>query len=189
MSEVREFLRPYQNKRITVRGTLSYFNGFMDRDIRREVGGACIKNPEIDGVRAADHVWVTHVQHWADRKEAGTGKQIEFTALVITYPDQKLGCHNFGLRDPDDFVVLNVPLALRIPEPEREAPAVVPQAPAAGNGVPAPAECPLGMLRRVKRFVKLCGGFEQAAKMFEALAAADLPLHELRQWVVALGEE
>jgi hypothetical protein len=66
MTEVREKMIPLVGKRITVRGSLEKFGDWTKN--YRDVGRACIVDPEMNGEVLADHVWVTDVRHWRQYK-------------------------------------------------------------------------------------------------------------------------
>ena len=71
--QVREKLRPLYGKRVRVRGILSNFRAWQQN--YREVGAACISQPEIDCEVVADHVWVLHVPHWQCHRD-DVGRQV-----------------------------------------------------------------------------------------------------------------
>jgi hypothetical protein len=184
--KVREALRPYHRKRVTVRGVLDEFGDWKDYRTCREIGRACIRSPKIDHEVVASHVRVLGTLHWLPHKNA-LGSQVEFSAVVQDYPDESAGGTNFCLAAPGDFKVLHG-VALRIPDAPREPAETAPRCCVVAAPVQE-AKDPMGKLRQAKRFVKACGGFEQAARVFEALTVVDMPLDELREWVGALGEE
>jgi hypothetical protein len=62
MSEFREKLVPFKGKRIKVRGTLTRFGWWKEG--YRDLGSACIREPEMADEIIADHVWVSGTKHW-----------------------------------------------------------------------------------------------------------------------------
>jgi hypothetical protein len=183
MDEIREKLKPFVGKRITIRGCLAAFSDWIQN--YRDVGRACISLPEMEGEVVADHVWVMGVQHWFQHKE-DIGQQVEFTAVVKPYTDSKARGTNYHLTNPDELQVLHGPPALRIPDlPDDEA-LLIPDD-KAGN--PEQVQDPLEVLRQVKAFTKAIGGQDQAEKVAIALEAVTIPVPELITWVKALGEE
>ncbi len=180
MNEIREKLKPLVGKRIKFRGYLAGFEDWTDKHLYRDIGRACISQPERDSEVLADHVWVLGTKHWPH--DALTN-QVEFDAIVASYWDEKNRVTNYCLKHPGQLNTLHGPPAVKIPDivddlPER----------AETSEVELKAANPLDTLRAVKTFIKEIGGQEQAAKVAAALEAIDLPVSELISWVKALGE-
>jgi hypothetical protein len=188
MDEIREKLKPHLGKRVKIRGSLSAFSDWTHK--YRDIGRACISQPEMDGEVIASHVWVMGVQHWLDHK-ADIGKQVEFEAVVNQYADPKVGGNNYYLINPDELRILHDPPAFRISDPSpdvevrhQQEELTVP------NNVPDDkpvANDPLEVLHQVKSFVKAVGGQEQAEIVATALEAVTIPVLDLIAWIKALG--
>jgi hypothetical protein len=185
MDEIREKLKPHLAKRIKIRGRLSEFSGWMQK--YRDIGRACIAQPELDGEVVADHVWVMGVQHWQSHK-ADIGKQVEFTAVVNPYQDMKTGRRNYHLINPDELVVLHDPPAFRYPDPPAQEDTAPPEEVLPATDEKPLAQAPLETLRQVKVFITAVGGQEQAEKVMGALEAVTIPLPDLIVWVRVMTE-
>jgi hypothetical protein len=185
MDDIREKLKPYLAKRIKIRGCLSKFDLWTDRRTNREIGRACISNPELDGEVIASHVWVMNVKHWPRSEK---GKQVEFEAVVNQYADAKVGGNNYHLINPDDLHILHDPPAFRISDlppdedvrPQQEALPVPTNKPVTND--------PLETVRQVRAFTKAVGGQEQAENVAKALEDVKISLPDLITWIKALGE-
>jgi hypothetical protein len=185
MDEIREKLKPYEGKRIKIRGCLSAFADWMHK--YRDIGRACIAQPELDGEVVADHVWVMGVQHWLGHK-GDIGKQVEFSAVVKPYQDMKMAHRNYHLINPDELVVLHDPPAFRFPTPQADEDIPPPEEEAPVTDEKQVEPPPLETLRQVKGFTKAVGGQEQAEKVVEALEAVTIPVPDLIAWVKAMAE-
>ena len=183
MSDIREKLAPHVAKRVQVRGQLTKFDSWIER--YRDIGRACISDPEIDGEVIAHHVWVFGVGHWLDHKP-NVGKQVEFEAIVSPYTD-KAGKQNYCLRNPDELIVLYAAPALMIPEPPHEYETPAPE-PEPDDDAPERMD-PLQIMREVKTFTKECGGLEQAERIALALQNVTIPLPYLIEWLKAMRDE
>jgi hypothetical protein len=192
MSEIREQLKPYVGERIKVRGTLSRFADWEDRSHGgREIGRACIEQPEVDNVVVADHVWVMGVLHWLPYK-AAIGHDVEFCAVVKEYTDSQ-GFRNYNLVNPDQLSVLHGPPALSIPDPPAPKTSVPFEKeelsmPDKSQSDVRPTDDPVQLLRQMKTFVKTVGGPEQAKRLLEALGAVEMPVLQLVELVKELCE-
>lgn len=111
--EVREQLKPYQNRRIEVEGTISHLGRCYDHRMRREVESVCFQNIEIreDEHPVIDHCWVTFAKLLV---QAGVRVHdtVRFTAQVYDYKqrdpvDPNKFTVRLGLREPRDFRCLN----------------------------------------------------------------------------------
>jgi hypothetical protein len=185
--QVREKLRPLYGKRVRVRGILSNFRAWQQN--YREVGAACISQPEIDCEVVADHVWVLHVPHWQCHRD-DVGRQVEFEAVVNRYFERQLGENNYGLATPGDLVLRDGGPCLNIPEPPPDdVPPPEQNGSLAfhGNGAATDAaqDDPCDVLRRVKAFVKAVGGSEAALRVVAALGDVGMDAVELARWVDA----
>jgi hypothetical protein len=180
-NEVREKFRPLEGKRIKVRGSLSAFRDWQHN--YREVGRACISQPEVDHEVMAHHVWIMGVQHWQPHRDA-IGRQVEFDAVVTRYYDRDLSAMNFSLANPSELSLLHGPPGMNIPEPPDDARA--PEEPANGR---ARENDSLETLRRIKAFVKAVGGSEAALRVVSALGDVNLDAVELARWVDAYCSE
>jgi hypothetical protein len=116
MSEIREKLKTLVRQRVRIRGTLAKFAEWIRN--HRDVGRACIADPEMNGEIVAHHVWVTDAPHWLQHK-GDVGHQVEFEAVVKVYTDRG-GETNYCLGSADMLQVLHTPVALTIPDPPQE---------------------------------------------------------------------
>jgi hypothetical protein len=188
-AEIREKLKPFMGTRIIIRGVLNGFGWFVDPKSRKEIGRACIAHPELDGEVVASHVWVVGTLHWEQRHRHDIGKQVEFTAVVGSYPDTKLGgARNYNLVSPDDLKLLHAPPALPIPDPPDDAPEPEPPCEDVGDALPVANGHGLEKLKQVTQFLKRIGGQKQACRAADALESVTMPLPELIQWIRTLGE-
>lgn len=190
MSDVREKLKPYLNKRIQVRGTLAKWDTHWKTGLR-QTGRACITNPEIATEVVCDHVWVGDVPHWEQCKEA-VGSQIVFDAIVQSYLDKSNGKTNYRLGNASDPTFLHQPPCLAIPEPptveeieedstpDKEVETLKDSSPVSSG------ENPMEKIRQVKVFAKTCGNFEKAEKVLAVLPP--MPLSEVLEYIKALKE-
>ncbi len=147
--ELREALKPWENQRILVRGTLDDFQPWTVQPKGTGMLGtfrggrpslrACIVDPEVEGKVVCRHVWVIACGHWEKYKDR-IGEDIMFHATVKSYVDNKHkpAQTNWCLTNADEPSFLNSP-ALAIPHtngngpvlptPSRLPPATVPLAP------------------------------------------------------------
>lgn len=192
MSEVREKLKPYLNKRVTVRGTLANWDDYWTRN-HRPVGRACITKPEIDAEVVCDHVWVVDVPHWKDYRHA-LGSQVTFDAIVQSYPDRATGKTNYCFGNASELTLLHQPPALVTPEPqEQDTPREYLPSPSDDeiepqrDSAPAATEAtPMERIRQVRVFAKACGSYDKAEEILASLPP--MPLPELLDYIKVLKE-
>jgi hypothetical protein len=193
MSEFREKLKPFQNKRVTVHGTLVEY-GLWTQNYR-EVGRFCIEEVEMNGEVVCDHVWVMGTNH-LERCELG--RRVELDAMVNQYADHAIGGNNYGLKNPSKLVLLDKPVALTIPHSVASTTSDPPEEiPMLTNGqtdrldvknVTDHTAGGLDMAKTAMAFIKAAGGLKRAKKCLEAIPA-DVPLAVLSEWVGVLAGE
>ena len=111
MSETREKLKPYLNKRVTVRGTFAGFDTSWKTG-HRYTGRATITSPEIDCEVVCDHASVVDVPHWREHQKA-IGSQVTFDAIVQSYLD-KQGKMNYCFANASEPTILHQPPAFTV---------------------------------------------------------------------------
>jgi len=186
MSEVRESLKPFVGKRINILGCLARFDSWTRN--YRDVGRACISDPEVDGQVVADHVWVTEIPHWRDHKN-DLGRQVQFSAVVKPYTDRS-GTTNYALANADKLILLYDP-AVRIPDfPDDEsANADLNEGSRPQAAIERAENDPIEVIRQVKKLGKSCGGLEQAEKIIEVMQTIPFSLPQLLVWIRTMKEE
>jgi len=189
MSEIREKLKPFLNKRVTVRGTFFSWDNRWERNYR-QVGRACIVNPEIDSEVVCQHVWVVDVPHWKQHKDA-VGSQVVFDAVVQSYVDRVSNKTNYCLASAGDLTLLHLP-AMPIPDPPKEVDVAEkweepePDAAPELDAAPEPVLNPMEKIRQIRTFVKTCGSYDQAEKVLETLPP--IPVPELLEFIRAMKD-
>ena len=191
MSELRETLKPYLHKRVTVRGTFAKFDTTWKTGYRY-TGRATILSPEIDGEVVCDHVSVVDVGHWKDHQKA-IGSQVTFDAVVQKYTD-KCGNTNYSFGNASEPTLLHQPPALMrfdLPQ-ESEPPDDVPLAqeeeiePLKESAAAPTVATPMERIRQVRAFTKACGGYDKAEEVVASLPP--MPLPELLDYIRAMKE-
>jgi hypothetical protein len=185
MSELRVKLKPWKGRRITVRGTLVKYGQWITG--HRDIGSACIIEPEMNNEVLCQHVWVQGINHL---QKCELRRRVELDALVSEYPDPKLGQNNYCLKHPGKLVILDEPPALSIPDTPEEEPEMLTNGHTDCLDVPGVTERAtdgLETARAAKAFIKAVGGAEQAKKCLEALPA-DIPVPLLVEWVALLAD-
>jgi hypothetical protein len=154
MSELREKLKPFHGKRITVRGTLVKYGKWIVG--YRDVGSACIVDPEMNNEILCHHVWVQGVSHL---QRCEPHRRVQLDAIVSEYPDSKLGQNNYCLKHPGKLVILDEPPAISIPDPPDEEPEMLTNGHADCLDVPiAPERATDGLetAKAAKAFISYC---------------------------------
>jgi hypothetical protein len=190
MSEPREKMKPYLNKRVTVRGTLAGFDTTWKTG-HRYTGRACITSPEIDAEVVCGHASVVDVPHWKEQKKA-IGSQVTFNAVVQSYVD-KHGQTSYCFANASELTLLHQPPALSIPDLPKEEemleeivdtaldecddpPAVITQT----------NDSLMDKIRQAKAFAKVCGGYDRAEEI--VLAIPQMPMAEMLDYLRALKD-
>jgi hypothetical protein len=207
MSEYREKLKPYHNKRVVIRGTITAYGSWMQN--HRKVGRFCLTEPELNGEIICGHVWVTGTNHL---EPCEIGRRVEVDVTVNQYSDASIGRSNYGLKNPGKLIILDKPAALAIPcavalttthLPEEET-TMLANGEAFGEAferpdvknvlnvigqasIAAPHGDGLEMVKTVRAFMKTVGGPKKARKFLEALPAG-IPLGTLTEWVMRLTD-
>src|SRR4051812_39627038 len=157
MSDFREKLQPFLNKRVEVRGVFAKWDDHWVRNFR-QVGRVCIADPEIDGQVACEHIWVVDVPHWKQHQDA-TGMQVAFDAVIKKYTTRSKET-NLCMGNASDLSILHLPV-LAIPDPLKDDEMVEPLE---ERGKSAPSS-QMERIHLVKTFARTCGGYDQIRKM------------------------
>jgi hypothetical protein len=182
MSEIRENLKPLVGRRVKVRGVFSKWDDHFVRN-GRQVGRACIQQPEIEGEVVARYVWVVAVPHWRQFRHA-IGSQVSFDAVVQTYSNRIDNETNYCLGNAGDLTILH-PVALAIPDPPREDVAekrIEPKPARASEPLPTPLE----RIRQITAWAKGAGGFAIVEKVLVDMPP--MPVPELLEYIRAMKE-
>jgi hypothetical protein len=184
-------LKPYLNKRVTVRGTFAKFDTTWKTGYRY-TGRATITSPEIDGEVVCDHVSVVDVGHWKEYQQA-IGSQVTFDAVVQRYTD-KNGDTNYRFGNASELTFLHQPPALVTPDPQVQDKSrdYLPTAheeeiePPKDSATASTEANPMERIRQVRAFAKACGGYDKAEEVVASLPS--MPLPELLDYIRALKE-
>jgi hypothetical protein len=191
MSELRETLKPYLHKRVTVRGTFAKFDTTWKTGYRY-TGRGTILSPEIDGEVVCDHVSVVDVGHWKDYQKA-IGSQVTFDAVVQKYTD-KCGNPNYCFGNASEPTLLHQPPALvtfdlpQESEPQGDVPSASVEEiePPTHSAPVSTAANPMERIRQVRVFAKACGGYDKAEEVVASMPL--MPLPELLDYIRALKD-
>jgi hypothetical protein len=188
MSELREQLKPYLNKRVSVRGTFAAFDTTWKRG-HRYTGRATITSPEIDAEVVCDHISVVDVPHWKDYSREATGRQVTFDAVVQSYTD-KNGKTNYCFGNAGELTILHQPALVPydLPRPPQPAAALTDDVPEEAPEDPQAAalETTMEHIRQAKAFAKACGGYDKAEEVVASLPS--MPVPELLEYLRTLKE-
>jgi len=184
MSEFRERLRPYLNKRVKIRGTFHKFDEHWHTGFK-QTGRGCIVKPEISGEIVASYVWAVGVPHWEQFRDQ-TGAQVTFDALVQEYRTRGGNEINYCLANAGKLEFINPP-ALYTPLPMADPipllPAADPMPPAKTVAAPAGS---IEKIKEIKAWAKQVGGFEVAEQVLSTLP--NIPLPELLEFLSVLKD-
>lgn len=183
MSEIRENLKPLLNTRVKVRGTFSKWDDHFVK-LGRQVGRACIQQPEIEGEVVARYVWVVAVPHWRQFRDE-IGSQVSFDAIVQSYPNRIDNETNYCLGNAGELTVLH-PIALTIPDPPQEEDFTdrwVEPEPAAA---PEPQLDPIDVIRQMTVWAKTSGGLDVVERVLVNMPP--MPVSELLKYIRAMKE-
>lgn len=190
MSDPRENMKRYLKRRVTVRGTLAGFDTTWKTG-HKYTGRACITSPEIDGEVVCDHASVVDVPHWKEHKSA-IGSQVTFNAVVQSYLDRH-DQTSYCFANASELSFLHQPPALSIPDPPQDEDFLEDFVPSASDEhqdsqtpIPSFNDDTMGKIRQVKVFAKMCGGYDKAEEIVEAVPS--MPTAELLDFIRALKE-